>query len=310
MRGAGHCRWDSVSILLSQIRGSPCPYQKRHSCVFCSRRSFYDCPSPSDSARTRLAIAFNDTNRASERPRPGRECAKSGACSGGNAFVAMVESANLRDFHDPTHRRRLDRSADWRVLTQRQVSPGSLIVVEVGLMEDTMPAAQQGLTPEFASAYREIMLQGLANEAQTTKKVLAAIPEAKRDFRPDPNARTAWELAWHLANTDVQLFDGIAQLKFDMNAPEAKNKPATVSDLVSWYEKNFARGAEQVRAMKAEQLLTPVDFYGVFNLPAVLYLGFLNNHSIHHRGALATYLRPMGAKVPSIYGGSFDEPWK
>ncbi|MGE5735968.1 MAG: DinB family protein [Acidobacteriota bacterium] len=40
------------------------------------------------------------------------------------------------------------------------------------------------------------------------------------------------------------------------------------------------------------------------------YLGFLNNHSIHHRGELATYLRPMGSKCPSIYGGSYDEPWQ
>ena len=58
------------------------------------------------------------------------------------------------------------------------------------------------------------------------------------------------------------------------------------------------------------QLLTPVDFLGVFNMPAAFYLAFLNNHSIHHRGELATYLRPMGAKVPSIYGGSYDEPFK
>jgi uncharacterized damage-inducible protein DinB len=28
---------------------------------------------------------------------------------------------------------------------------------------------------------------------------------------------------------------------------------------------------------------------------------------IHHRGQLSTYLRPMGAKVPSIYGRSADE---
>jgi uncharacterized damage-inducible protein DinB len=28
---------------------------------------------------------------------------------------------------------------------------------------------------------------------------------------------------------------------------------------------------------------------------------------IHHRGQLTTYLRAMGAKVPSIYGGSADE---
>jgi uncharacterized damage-inducible protein DinB len=53
--------------------------------------------------------------------------------------------------------------------------------------------------------------------------------------------------------------------------------------------------------------LTPIQFF-TFNLPAAFYLAFLNNHSIHHRGELATYLRPMGSKVPSIYGGSFDEP--
>jgi uncharacterized damage-inducible protein DinB len=48
--------------------------------------------------------------------------------------------------------------------------------------------------------------------------------------------------------------------------------------------------------------------FGMFNLPAVMYLQFMLNHSIHHRGQLSAYLRPMGAKVPSIYGGSFDEP--
>jgi uncharacterized damage-inducible protein DinB len=70
------------------------------------------------------------------------------------------------------------------------------------------------------------------------------------------------------------------------------------------------RASARVRAMSAQELLTPVDFFGVFNLPCVHYLGFFNNHSVHHRGALATYLRPMGAKCPSIYGGSYDEPWQ
>jgi uncharacterized damage-inducible protein DinB len=28
--------------------------------------------------------------------------------------------------------------------------------------------------------------------------------------------------------------------------------------------------------------------------------------AIHHRGQLSTYLRPMGGKVPSIYGPSAD----
>jgi|SRR5450755_3990402 hypothetical protein len=49
---------------------------------------------------------------------PGGANAKSGVCSSGDAFVAMMESANLWDLHDSTHRLRLNRSADWRVLAQ------------------------------------------------------------------------------------------------------------------------------------------------------------------------------------------------
>ncbi len=165
-------------------------------------------------------------------------------------------------------------------------------------------------TPEFILGYRALMLDGLAREAEITKKVLAAIPEGKREYRPDPHARTAWELAWHIANTDVQFLDGIADLKFNMANPSEADKPKTVAEVVDWYGRNMKRGADRVRALSAEQLLTPVEFFGVFNFPAAFYLGFLNNHSIHHRGELATYLRPMGSRVPSIYGGSYDEPFQ
>src|SRR6202051_4782550 len=161
--------------------------------------------------------------------------------------------------------------------------------------------------PEFAMAYCGMMLDGFDREVTTTKRVLAAIPEGKKDYRPDPNARTAWELAWHLANTDVQFLDGIAGLKFTMAAPA--EKPKTVTELVDWYDKNINRSADRVRALSPQQLLTPIQFF-TFNLPAAFYLGFLNNHSIHHRGELATYLRPMGSNVPSIYGGSFDDPFQ
>jgi len=165
----------------------------------------------------------------------------------------------------------------------------------------------QGLTPEFALTYRAIMLDGIAREAECTKRVIAAVPDAKSDYRPDQHARTAKELTWHIANTDIQFLDGIADLNFKMESPDTK--PQTSADVVSWYDENLRRGVARVAALTPEQLLTPVEFFGVFNLPAVLYLGFLNNHSIHHRGELATYLRPMGSKVPSIYGGSYDEPF-
>ncbi|MGO9088175.1 MAG: DinB family protein [Candidatus Sulfotelmatobacter sp.] len=165
----------------------------------------------------------------------------------------------------------------------------------------------QGLTPEFALGYRAMMLDGVVREAEVTRRVIAAVPDAKSDYKPDPNARTARELAWHLANSDIQFLDGIADLKFNMDTPE--HKPQTSAEVADWYDENIKRGVARVATLTPEQLLTPVNFFGVFNLPAVLYLGFLNNHSIHHRGELATYLRPMGSKVPSIYGGSYDEPF-
>jgi len=171
-----------------------------------------------------------------------------------------------------------------------------------------MSAPQPSLSPEFAAGLREIMLQGLARELETTKKVLAAIPDDKRNYRPDPKSRTAWELAWHLASSDVQMTDEVADHKFQME-PRFKEEPKNVAALVAWYETQFDRAIGRVRAMTPEQLCTPVDFYGAFNMPVVFYLSFVNNHSIHHRGQLATYLRPMGSKVPSIYGGSADEPW-
>jgi uncharacterized damage-inducible protein DinB len=172
-----------------------------------------------------------------------------------------------------------------------------------------MSAPQPALSPEFAIGMREAVLQGLGQELETTKKVFVAIPEDQRNYRPDPKARTAWELAWHLASSDVQMTDEVADQKFEMT-PRFKEEPKTVAELVQWYDINFRRAIDRVRGMSPEQLCTPVDFYGVFNFPAVFYLNFVNNHSIHHRGQLAVYLRPMGSKVPSIYGGSADEPFQ
>lgn len=169
-------------------------------------------------------------------------------------------------------------------------------------------SAQQGLTPEFAAGYCAMMLDGIAREAEITKKVIAAVPDTASSYKPDPAARTAKELAWHIANTDIQFLNGITDLNFKMENPA--NKPETSAEVVAWYDENLKHGLARLAAMTPEQLLTPIQFFGVFNLPAVLYLGFLNNHSIHHRGELATYLRPMGSKVPSIYGGSYDEPFQ
>jgi uncharacterized damage-inducible protein DinB len=165
-----------------------------------------------------------------------------------------------------------------------------------------------GLSPESAAALRETLLFWAFRELETTKKVLSAIPDGGSDYRPDPYARSAWELAWHLVSFDIHFLDGIADFKLNLDVPQAKSKPQTIAELIAWYDENFRRATDRIRALTPEQLATPIDFLGAFQLPAVAYLAFFNNHRVHHRGQLTTYLRPMGSKCPAIYGGSFDEP--
>ena len=171
-------------------------------------------------------------------------------------------------------------------------------------------ATQAQPVSDLPAAYRQMMLDGLTQELETTKKVLGAVPDAQRDYRPDPKARTAWELAWHIAMEDVLFLEQIAELKFAFPDDRYKDQePKTIAEMVAWYDQNFCRALDRIRAMTAPQLATPVSFMGLFTFPAFVYLGLVNNHSIHHRGQLSTYLRPMGSKVPSIYGGSADEPF-
>ena len=78
------------------------------------------------------------------------------------------------------------------------------------------------------------------------------------------------------------------------------------ADISRWYADAFRGDVDRVAALPVEALLTVVDFRGIFQLPAVAYLHTAHIHSIHHRGQLSMYLRPMGATVPAIYGESYD----
>jgi uncharacterized damage-inducible protein DinB len=164
------------------------------------------------------------------------------------------------------------------------------------------------MTPDQGRFLLEYYLPLLEEELKATKKVLSAIPDDQREYRPDPKARTAIDLAWHIATVDVWFFDGIADGAFAMEEPTSPGE-RTGAEIAAWYDENFRRGLDRMRALSDDELMRPVSFFNVETHPAVFYLTYLANHSIHHRGQLSTYLRPMGATVPSIYGGSADEPF-
>ena len=147
----------------------------------------------------------------------------------------------------------------------------------------------------------------IKNEIATNIRVLSAIPEEQREYKPDDKARSAISLAWHIAAVDHWFLESIAKGEFGMDAePPAGDR--TVADIVAWYEEQMPVGLAKLEALSDEELLRELNFFGIETKPAVFFLAYLTAHTIHHRGQLSAYLRPMGGKVPSIYGGSADEP--
>ena len=155
----------------------------------------------------------------------------------------------------------------------------------------------------------EVYLPQIRNEYKTTRRVIEAIPADKTGWKPEPKAKSALELAWHIASSECFFMDSIAKGKFESDGesgvPASIKTPADM--FLKWYDKNFAKLSTQLVRTKGDNLVRTIDFFGMFNFPGMVYAGLMGSHSIHHRGQLSTYLRPMGGKVPSIYGPSADE---
>jgi uncharacterized damage-inducible protein DinB len=153
---------------------------------------------------------------------------------------------------------------------------------------------------------RGVYLPGLKNEHRITKSVIEAIPLDRADYRPDEISKSALDLAWHIVATEMRFMDALPAGEFDFSPRPRPESIKNSADLAAWYTENFEPRFEKLTKLTKEQLLKVVDFRGLFQLPAVMYLEFVLHHSIHHRGQLSMYLRPMGAKVPAMYGESYD----
>jgi uncharacterized damage-inducible protein DinB len=114
------------------------------------------------------------------------------------------------------------------------------------------------------------------------------------------------ELVRHIAAAEIRFLETTINAEFSTANP-LPDSVKTPAEVAAWYSENFARDFDKLTHLKGDHLMKITDFRGVFKLPAVAFLQLGMSHTIHHRGQLSSYLRCMGAKVPSIYGESFDD---
>jgi len=165
------------------------------------------------------------------------------------------------------------------------------------------------MNPENAKAMADFFIPIIAQEVEINVRVFKAVPENERDYRPHPNSMSALELARHISLEDAWFLQAVIDGQFGPVPPQGEDSEVTsVADAINLYNEKMPTLIEQVKSLSGEQLTQEVSLMGVLNLPAIGFLSFMIRHTAHHRGQLSAYLRPMGSKVPQIYGGSADNP--
>lgn len=150
--------------------------------------------------------------------------------------------------------------------------------------------------------------QRFALEANITRSVLEQMQQAQSDYRPHPKSPAAGELFWTIIR-------GL-QIRLDIvRTNEADGPPTHPNPTYEEMLASYRYLSEQLEAELATVDQSRWERKAEFRMGGKIALDWpvrdifwmFHFDVIHHRGQLTTYLRPMGARVPSIYGRSGDD---
>lgn len=156
---------------------------------------------------------------------------------------------------------------------------------------------------------REFFIKSWTTEEPKFGKVLRALPD-QLSYRPHERSPSAGELAWQLAEEQRVLNEMLdtGAVRWEM---KRSPHPATLAEIVDAWDDQTATLRPKIEGLDEAKWASAVTFFidgtegGRGTVEDYLW-GFLHD-MIHHRGQLTVYIRPMGGKVPGIYGPSGDE---
>lgn len=155
---------------------------------------------------------------------------------------------------------------------------------------------------------KSLLLRFWKHEAVATRKVISRVPQDGSDYRPDPKSRTAREIAWLIVLEERLLVDGLESGVIDWRDEPT---PATMVEVLSTYDGGHDDVTNRLERLDESAWEAGVGFVvagqELRRASGYEYAWEFLFDQVHHRGQLSTYLRPMGARVPSIYGPSGDE---
>ena len=155
---------------------------------------------------------------------------------------------------------------------------------------------------------REYYKQCFESEVPVFIRVLKAVPPDEAGYKPHPRSTSAADIAWLLASELRDACELITTGEVNYVQTTAPNVTASVAafEANAAALKDLLAKLDDARWDGPARLKMDGKVMWETTLGDMLF-GFLFD-AVHHRGQLSSYLRPMGAKVPSIYGPSGDDP--
>lgn len=175
-------------------------------------------------------------------------------------------------------------------------------------------AAQDTQGSALLVSRKDHFLEAYDREHAITMRVLGAYPVDQLDLRPHAKCKSARELAWVFV-LERGLGAMVFQDVFAAGGPagDSPSAPESWEEILAAIEQGHRDFGALVRATSDEDLLGKVKFFvaprTMGDVTRIDFAEFLLADEIHHRGQFTIYLRMSGARVPSVYGPSADEPW-
>jgi uncharacterized damage-inducible protein DinB len=162
---------------------------------------------------------------------------------------------------------------------------------------------------------REFFIQRWEREYPSFVRLFKALPADRLDYRPHPTSRSAAELMALLVSAQQSCIELCKNRKRFYNGLrwKAPGQFGGLDEMIATYERDHHVLSGHLRALDEEAwneqawLIQGEDQQILLKdtMGGLMWLALFD--SVHHRGQLSTYIRPMGGKVPSIYGPSADE---
>jgi len=163
---------------------------------------------------------------------------------------------------------------------------------------------------------RDFFIRRWEVEYPSFSDVFKALPADRLDYRPHPASRSAGELVALLVSVEKACAELCESGRSSFNSGlrfHPKEGYTQLDAMIAAFEQQHRQLADKLYGLtdatwNRPAWLTRDDREIVLrdSVGGLLWIALFD--AVHHRGQLSTYIRPMGGKVPSIYGPSADAP--